>query len=68
MGYAVRKDFYGDGMYRCTRGLEGQAEYWWNARSLLESREIGITWEVFLATFFDKYFPDIKNYKEVEFM
>ena len=76
MGHAARKDFYSDGIYRCIKGglchlyVERKAEHWWrDAKSLLESRETEITWEVFLATFFDKYFPDsVKNDKEAEFM
>ena len=50
--------------------LEGEAEYRWRgAKSFLESSGTKITWEVFLTTFFDKYFPDsVKNEKEAEFI
>ena len=50
--------------------LEGEAEHWWRAiKSLLESNGIEITWELFLTTFFDKYFPNsVMNEKEAEFI
>ena len=36
---------------------------------VLQSSGTEITWEVFLTTFFNKYFPDnVKNEKEVEFI
>ena len=49
--------------------LEGEAEHWLGgAKSLLESGT-EITWEVFLTTFFNKYFPNcVKNEIEAEFI
>ena len=46
--------------------LEGEMEHWWRgAKSLLESGETEIMWEVLLTTFFDKYFSDsVKNKKK----
>ena len=50
--------------------LEGEAEYWWKgAKRLLESKGLQITWETFIETFFDKYFPEtLKIKKETEFL
>ena len=50
--------------------LKGEAEHWQRgAKSLLESSGTEITWEVFLTTFFDKYFLDnVKNEKEAKFI
>nr|KYP62010.1 hypothetical protein KK1_016525 [Cajanus cajan] len=50
--------------------LVGEAEYWWDStRRLLEGGGIIITWEVFRAKFFEKYFPnDVRRAKEIEFM
>ena len=50
--------------------LEGEAEHQQRgAKTLLESKGIKITWEVFLTTFFDKYLSDsVKNEKETEFI
>nr|KYP38781.1 Transposon Ty3-I Gag-Pol polyprotein [Cajanus cajan] len=50
--------------------LVGEAEYWWDStRRLLEGGGIIITWKVFRAKFFEKYFPnDVRRAKEIEFM
>nr|KYP75970.1 hypothetical protein KK1_020184 [Cajanus cajan] len=50
--------------------LVGEAEYWWDStRRLLEGGGIIITWEVFRAKIFEKYFPnDVRRAKEIEFM
>ena len=50
--------------------LEGEAELWWkSARRLLEARDLHLTWELFVETFYDKYFPEnVKNQKEAEFL
>nr|KYP64294.1 hypothetical protein KK1_018886 [Cajanus cajan] len=50
--------------------LVGEAEYWWHStRNLLEGGEIIITWEVFRAKFFEKYFlNDVRRAKQIEFM
>nr|KYP32923.1 hypothetical protein KK1_046284 [Cajanus cajan] len=50
--------------------LVGEAEYWWDGtRRLLEGGGIIITWEVFRAKIFEKYFPnDVKRAKEIEFI
>ena len=50
--------------------LEGDAEHWWRgAKSWLESSGTKIIWEVFLTTYFDKFFPNsLKNEQEAEFI
>ena len=50
--------------------LEGEVELWWkSARRLLEARELHITWELFVETFYDKYFPEnVKNQKEAKIL
>nr|KYP51237.1 hypothetical protein KK1_026921 [Cajanus cajan] len=50
--------------------LVGEAKYWWDStRRLLEAGGIIITWEVFRAKFFEKYFPnDVRRAKKIEFM
>nr|KYP46227.1 hypothetical protein KK1_032220 [Cajanus cajan] len=50
--------------------LVGEAKCWWDStRRLLEGGGIIITWEVFRAKFFEKYFPnDVRRAKEIEFM
>nr|KYP45643.1 hypothetical protein KK1_032812 [Cajanus cajan] len=50
--------------------LVGEAKYWWDStRRLLERGGIIITWEVFRAKFFEKYYPnDVRRAKEIKFM
>jgi len=49
--------------------LIGEPKYWWDStRRLLEGGRIIITWEVFRTRFLEKYFPNVRRTKEIEFM
>ncbi|XP_047175588.1 uncharacterized protein LOC124843012 [Vigna umbellata] len=50
--------------------LTGEASHWWsNMRSLLESSDTQITWELFKKKFYTEYFLDnVWFAKEVEFL
>ncbi|XP_022641613.1 uncharacterized protein LOC106773250 [Vigna radiata var. radiata] len=50
--------------------LSGDASHWWSsARSLLESTNVPITWDIFKTKFYEEYFPNsVRFAKEVEFL
>ncbi|KAF7835508.1 uncharacterized protein G2W53_010367 [Senna tora] len=47
-----------------------EAEHWWrNTKGVLKVRNVQLTWESFLAKFYEKYFPrHIQDEKETEFI